>query len=730
MSYVITVYSLFFLSTTFLSFFVAFLAWQRRSVKGAKELTLLMIGTGIWTFWSIFESAATTMPEKILWSGLAYIGAVSTPVLYLIFVLRFTDKEKFISPKYILLLFIIPVITLLLAITNEKHHLIWSGFSSISEKTNIMEYYHGIGFWICYMAYSYLLLLLASIYLSRFILNQVSIFRMQGLLVFFAGLCPWIVSVIYLSGINFVPGLDITPASIILSGSLFTFAILYFNFLDLVPVARKILVETLPDGILVLDGQNRIQDINGAALSFLGIRNKNIIGFPAESSGASFTQLLNAALDHNSVDQIEIRSINEIKTFSILKQTIKNQPGSQLIIIYDITQRKQAELELVKAKEKAEGSNRLKSAFLANMSHEIRTPMNGILGFSELLKDPNLSSDDQQDFIQTIQTSGARMLNTINNIVDVSKIESGMTKVDIQEININEKIEFAFKFFKLEAESKGLQFSFKNGLLSKEANIKTDSEKVYGILTNLVKNAIKFTYEGSIELGYILKSGGKSAELEFFVRDTGVGIPETQKELIFERFRQGSAKFNRLYEGSGLGLSICKSYVEMLGGKIWVESEEGRGTIFYFTIPYNVVSEEKSELLNAASTEHKEVQIKKLKILIVEDEKISDMLITRFVKIFGQEVLKAITGVKAVDACRNNPDIDLILMDIQMPEMDGYEATRQIRQFNKDVIIIAQTAYGLSGDREKALEAGCNDYISKPINKDKLLALIQKQFKK
>jgi signal transduction histidine kinase/CheY-like chemotaxis protein len=394
--------------------------------------------------------------------------------------------------------------------------------------------------------------------------------------------------------------------------------------------------------------------------------------------------------------------------------------------------------EIMEALKKAEESDRLKSAFLTNMSHEIRTPMNGILGFTELLKEPNLTSDDQQDFIQTIQISGARMLNTINNIVDISKLESGLVVVDIKETNINEKIEFTYKFFKPEVEIKELQFFFKNGLHSKEAIIKTDNEKVYSILANLVKNAIKFTYEGSIEFGYVLKSDSepgsaeqsRSAELEFFVKDTGIGIPLNQQQIIFERFRQGSESRNRSYEGSGLGLSIAKSYVNMLGGKIWVESEEGRGSAFYFTIPYNAVSEEKTEILNAAPSEHKEFEMKKLKTLIVEDDEISYSLLTRTIQKISYEVLHAITGVEAIEACRNNPDLDLVLMDIRMPRMDGNEATRQIRQFNKDVIIIAQTAYAFSGDSEKSIEAGCNDYISKPINKTLLYELIKKHINK
>jgi CheY-like chemotaxis protein len=208
-----------------------------------------------------------------------------------------------------------------------------------------------------------------------------------------------------------------------------------------------------------------------------------------------------------------------------------------------------------------------------------------------------------------------------------------------------------------------------------------------------------------------------------------MGINQSQKEIIFERFRQGSESLTRKYEGSGLGLSISKSYVEMLDGKLWVESEERKGSIFYFTIPYNAVSEEKTASGYADSEKYKEVQLKNLKILVAEDDEISYSLLTRTLQKISKEVIHAKTGVEAIASCHNNPNLDLVLMDIKMSDMDGYEATRQIRQFNKDVIIIAQTAYGFSGDREKAIVAGCNDYISKPINKTLLYELIINYFK-
>jgi PAS domain S-box-containing protein len=406
----------------------------------------------------------------------------------------------------------------------------------------------------------------------------------------------------------------------------------------------------------------------------------------------------------------------------------------QLTLLMDtawrISERENMISDLEIAKEKAIESDRLKSAFLANMSHEIRTPMNGILGFAELLKEPGLKDEMIQDYVGIIEKSGVRMLNIINDIVDISKIESGQMKITISQTNVNKQIEFLNIFFQPEATRKGIKLSFKTDLPFEKADINTDSEKVYAVLTNLIKNSIKYTDSGSIEFGYKLKKQNDRAELEFFVKDTGIGVPQKQQAFIFERFRQGNEAVNRAYEGAGLGLAIAKSYVDMLGGKIWIESEPVAGTTFYFTLPCNFETKENSVMKKEVITDSGKIQIKGLKILIAEDDEISEMLIENTIKEYSKVIFHVNTGAKAVETCRNIPDIDLILMDIRMPDMDGYEATRQIRKFNTDVVIIAQTAFALAGDREMAIAAGCTDYVSKPIDKATVQALIWKYFNK
>jgi signal transduction histidine kinase len=386
---------------------------------------------------------------------------------------------------------------------------------------------------------------------------------------------------------------------------------------------------------------------------------------------------------------------------------------------------KKINAELLLAKEKAEESDRLKSAFLANMSHEIRTPMNGILGFASLLKKPQLSGEQQLKFIQIIEKSGERMLNIINDLIEISRIEAGQIMVTKTPTNINEQMEFIYAFFKPEVEEKGMQIHFERPLPFENLVVDTDNEKLYAILINLVKNAIKYSIEGTILFGYKKKRG----YLEFYVKDTGIGIAREQLTSVFDRFVQSDNNLNSSFEGAGLGLSISKAYVEMLGGEIWAESDSGKGSQFFFTLPCGSRVNKDALPYAEKSVITNEYMVKKMKILIADDNEDAQMLLMFILGEISCDIISAKTGIEAVEKCRKEPDIDLILMDIKMPKMDGYESVKQIRQFNKSVIIIAQTAFAQVGDRAKAIEAGCNDYTTKPIIGEVLMDIIRKHMK-
>ncbi len=411
----------------------------------------------------------------------------------------------------------------------------------------------------------------------------------------------------------------------------------------------------------------------------------------------------------------------------IVEYTSDGKPKSIIGVSRDISYIVNSKQELIAAKEKAEESDRLKSAFLANMSHEIRTPMNGILGFTGLLKNKNLSNLEQQKYIDIIQKSGDRMLSTVNDIIEVSKIETGQITPQLGKLNINEQLQYHLNFFTPEARSKGLELNFSPTLPDNKACLETDCTMFNSIITNLLKNAIKYTHEGKIDFGYIPGNN----QIEFFVKDTGIGIESDRLEAIFDRFIQADIEDRSAYEGSGLGLSISKAYVEMLGGKIWAESEiseSNSGSVFHFIIPVNKNNNDNCDCLDNKKNKGKLVK-NKYKILIVEDDSDALTYLAIILKDISDEILFANSGKEAVKLTRNHNDIDLILMDIKMPFMNGFEATRQIREFNSTIPIIAQTAYALKGDKELALEAGCNEYISKPIDADELKAIISRYTK-
>lgn len=371
-----------------------------------------------------------------------------------------------------------------------------------------------------------------------------------------------------------------------------------------------------------------------------------------------------------------------------------------------------------------EKTDKLKSAFLANISHEIRTPMNGIVGFSNLMCDEDISHFQRLEYFNVVQSSCTQLLSIIDDIVDISKIEAGMVELFETITNLNKLLKDFYDFYIPSAKEKDIELFYHCGLDDDDAFVIVDNTKLNQILTNLIDNALKFTEVGQVDFGYKIKNG----VIEFSVKDTGMGIPDSEAKIIFERFRQAeNNSVEKLYRGTGLGLSICKAYVEKMGGDIWIDSEPEKGSTFYFTIPYKPVTYNKKESRdNLFNPDEGNDDWQDKKILVVEDEDTNFLFLEVLLKKTGATIFRATTGTEAVDICHSIPDIDIVLMDIQLPEMDGYEATKIIKSFRPDLPIITQTGYALSGDDRKAFDAGADEYISKPIITKKLLRLIRK----
>jgi PAS domain S-box-containing protein len=392
------------------------------------------------------------------------------------------------------------------------------------------------------------------------------------------------------------------------------------------------------------------------------------------------------------------------------------EPAVQTIL-RDISVRKQFEQELIRAKEKAEESDKLKTAFLHNISHEIRTPMNAIIGFSALLNEPDLNQETQRSYLKIITDSSDQLLAIVNDIIEISNIEVGILKATINEINLNAQLMLLYQQFNHKANEKNIDFRLLTTLSGSRSYIETDNLKLMHVLSNLLSNAFKFTTRGKITFGYNLEGDF----IQFFVTDTGIGIHEDQFEKIFERFYQVESTVSRAYEGTGLGLSISKAYVQFLGGRIWLTSQPCVGSTFYFTLPY-IVSK-KQYITEMEAENNKEFRNPEKSVLIAEDDDNNFFLMKELLSEMNLKIIRASNGVEAVDAFRTGEKIDLVLMDIKMPLMDGYEAARQILEEQPGAKILAQTAY--ADDEVKALESGCMGFISKPFVKDRFVSLVK-----
>lgn len=494
------------------------------------------------------------------------------------------------------------------------------------------------------------------------------------------------------------------------------------------------LIEQAGDAMFLSDFEGNIQEVNKVSCNSLGYSREELLSMKISDLDTSFQKLTDQKVIWDKLKSglpITIESVHRRKNGSTFPVEIKiglfniDNKISILGFSRDVTIRKEAEVELVKAKEEAEENNRLKTKFLNNLSHEIRTPMNGILGFSQFLDDPTLSAEKRAYFINIIQNSGNQLLQIIDDIIEISRLETKQVKVTESKNCLNDLLFELFSIFDLKAKENKTPLYFNKVNSDIESSIYTDATKLNKILSNLLENALKFTSEGHVELGYQIKRNDKFSELEIFVKDTGVGINDEDQNLIFERFSQADKQLSQNTGGLGLGLSIAKENTELLGGKISVESKVGEGTTFFITLPYKPVYTNE----DVKSSSPRETKT----IVIAEDEEVNYLYLETLIKDIlklDYTLIHAKNGIEVIEICEQNKVIDFVLMDLKMPLLNGYKATAHIKKVKPHIPIIAQTAYSTSEERKKAKLAGCNDFISKPIHKDKLCGLIEKYITK
>jgi PAS domain S-box-containing protein len=387
----------------------------------------------------------------------------------------------------------------------------------------------------------------------------------------------------------------------------------------------------------------------------------------------------------------------------------------------DIDERKHFELELEKARDKAQESDKLKTAFLHNISHEIRTPMNAIIGFSSLIGDSEISDEKRILYNRLIKDGSDQLLSIIDDIVDISSIEANILKINVSPVDVDQIVDSLYEQFKLSANNKNIALKVSPGINGKQTILSTDGTRLIQTLSNLINNALKFTIEGQVEFGYTIKGD----MMEFFVSDTGIGISQEHQSKVFDNFFQVENDLSTQFGGTGLGLAISKAYIEVLGGKIWLTSELDKGSTFYFCLPYESSQASKQDTI--PKMDGSNLFPRMLTILIAEDDDINFNLIEHYLSGSKTNIIRAKNGLEALDVCMHQPGLDLVLMDLKMPEMDGFLATRKINEMKPELPVIAQTAF--IDEKEKIFKSGCVDVLIKPFNQQELFQVIRKHTK-
>ncbi len=567
---------------------LAVYVWQRRQVRAAMPLLFFLIAVTFWLLVYALQLLSNDFNPKIFFWNVKSFGIFSIPPIWLVFVIYYTGYERWMTRRNLILLLIHPIATEILLWTNHLHSLMLVNpvIEYRSSGLNTLEFDYG-SWYLFTTVYLYILLLAGTVLLIYFLLHSPGLYRDQVAALLVASFVPWVANVLDILKVYGPLGMAITPFSFAITCVALAWAIFRFRMFDVIPVAYEAVVKSMPDAVFVLNMQSEIVNLNPAGLNILGRKAEQIIGYPAQQVlPEKWLALAKRYHGVNSAqDEFEMCEGELFQTYDLRISSLHDRKGHQtgrLIVLRNITERKKVEAELQKAKDTAESANVAKSAFLANMSHELRTPLNAIIGYSEMLQE-EAADQGQSTFVpdlQKISGSGRHLLTLINDILDLSKIEAGKMELDLQAFALSELVQEV-------AHTIQPMVLKKNNILKILSQpdlglMYSDPGKVRQNLLNLLSNACKFTENGTISLEVVRQS---PASIVFRVTDTGIGMSPVQINKLFQPFTQADSSTTRRFGGTGLGLTITRSFCQMLGGEVSVESEVGKGSTFTMMLP-------------------------------------------------------------------------------------------------------------------------------------------------